>query len=143
MNNKILKDLIKELIANCNKRIKEIENNNNKQILLLKNDINNIKNLSNEEIKNILNQLKYNSYNDRMIIERRIFNIKDSLLNNISLNSSQYEYINILYDKIDQLMKRISKNKNMIIINLKDMITKYNTLLDKLSMLNKDYIDEY
>ena len=80
MNNKILKDLIKRLISECNYQIKDIENdikitnnsNNIKNINLIKNNINNIKDISNEDIKDILNDLNYKNYSKRLDIERYI-----------------------------------------------------------------------
>ena len=150
MNNKILKDLIKRLISECNYQIKDIENdikitnnsNNIKNINLIKNNINNIKDISNEDIKDILNDLNYKNYSERLDIERYILEIKNSINNNISLSDTQYEYINNLYNKIDYYLEHNSKDNNKMINDLRDMISMYNSLINKLSMINSEYIDE-
>ena len=150
MNNKILKDLIKQLISDCNNQIKDIEcdikdtnnSNNIKIINQIKNNINNIKDVSDEDIKDILNDLNYESYSDRLNLERYILQIKNSIINNIELSNSQYEYLKELYNKIDYYLEHNSKENNKMINDLRDLISMYNSLLNKLSMLNSEFIDE-
>lgn len=150
MNNKILKDLIKKLISECNDQIKDIENdikdtnnsNNTKIINQIKINIDYIKNVDDSIIKDILNDLNYDSYSDRLDLERYILQIKDLLLNNVELSDNQYEYLNDLYNKIDYYLEHNSKDNNKMINDLRDMISMYNSLLNKLSMINSEYIDE-
>ena len=150
MNNKILKDLIKKLISDCNLQIKDIENdikdinnsNNIKIINQLKNNIDFIKNVDDDVIKDILNNLEYDDYNDRLDLERYILQVKKSICNNIKLNSSQYDYINDFYNRMDDFFEHNSKDNNKKINDLYDMISMYNSLLNKLSMINSEYIDE-
>ena len=146
MNNKILKDLIKKLISECNDQIKDIkedikeENNNN--INKLKVNIDILKNFSNEEIKDILNKLSYKEYKDRLSIERHIMDLKQTLISNNKISDVQYNYINDLYNRIDDYLENNSDENKKMISDLNDMISLYNSLLNKLSMINSEFIDE-
>ena len=147
MNNKILKDLIKELISNCNDQIKELEKDIKEVssisiINKIKNNINNIKDISEEDIKDLLNVLDYDNYSDRLNLERYILEIKNHVSNNIELNDVQYSYLNDLYDMIDNYLENNYYDNNRIVNDLKDKISMYNTLLNKLSMINSEFIDE-
>lgn len=148
MNNKILKDLIRDLISNCEDQISDLEieikikdNSNNIEIInKLKNNIDNIKNVSVEDIKNILNDLKYEDYNERVDLERHLLKIRESI--GRELNDTQYEYIKDFYDKLDQYTEHYYNDDNKKINELGERISMYYRLLNKLSLLNNEFIDE-
>lgn len=148
MNNKLLKDLIRDLISDCEDQISELEieikikdNSNNIEIIKkLKNNIDNIKDVSVEELKDILNDLDYEDYEERVDLERHLLKIRDSI--GIELNSTQYEYIKEFYDKLDQYSEHYYKDDNETINELGERISMYYRLLNKLSLLNNELIDE-